>query len=149
MQPETPPLERRGRIIIADDHELARLGLRTMLQPEPGPQVLEKAILLADEVDAEGPRRQAEADRLHAKDDEQTAHDQRMDIQITSEDRNVNEHEQGDERAGEQHDQPWQQEEKRRVVDENDTQVPPAIAKRRELRVADARMKLDRNLSDV
>src|SRR6266576_101645 len=114
-----------------------------MLQPEPRAQLLEKLILLADEVDAEGPRGQAEADRLHAQDDEQTAHDQRVHVEITAEDRNVNEYEQGDERAGKQHDQPWQQEEKRRVVDENDAQVPPAVAKWRELRVADARMKLD------
>src|SRR3981081_451496 len=40
MEPETPPLERRGRIIIADDHELARLGLRTMLEPEPDLEVI-------------------------------------------------------------------------------------------------------------
>jgi len=43
MQPETPPLERRGRIIIADDHELARLGLRTMLEPEPDLEVIGEA----------------------------------------------------------------------------------------------------------
>ena len=43
MEPETPPLERRGRIIIADDHELARLGLRTMLEPEPDLEVIGEA----------------------------------------------------------------------------------------------------------
>jgi len=43
MQPETAELERRGRIIIADDHELARLGLRTMLEPEPDLEVIGEA----------------------------------------------------------------------------------------------------------
>src|SRR5258706_10942464 len=43
MQPETTQLERRGRIIIADDHELARLGLRTMLEPEPDLEVIGEA----------------------------------------------------------------------------------------------------------
>src|SRR6266581_7124162 len=43
MQPDAPVSERRGRIIIADDHELARLGLRTMLEPEPDLQVIGEA----------------------------------------------------------------------------------------------------------
>ena len=38
----------------------------------------------------------------------------------------------------------WQQEEKRRVVDEDHAKVPPAVAERRQLRVADARVELDR-----
>jgi DNA-binding NarL/FixJ family response regulator len=36
-------LTRNGRIIIADDHELARLGLRTMLMPEPDLEVVGEA----------------------------------------------------------------------------------------------------------
>src|ERR1700704_2465881 len=43
MQPDAPVSERRGRIIIADDHELARLGLRTMLEPEPDLEVIGEA----------------------------------------------------------------------------------------------------------
>ncbi len=43
MQPEAPEPGRRGRIIIADDHELARLGLRTMLEPEPDLEVIGEA----------------------------------------------------------------------------------------------------------
>src|SRR6202171_2480692 len=43
MQAETPALVRSGRIIIADDHELARLGLRTMLEPEPDLEVIGEA----------------------------------------------------------------------------------------------------------
>src|SRR3977135_3169350 len=43
MQPEIQKPERRGRIIIADDHELARLGLRTMLEPEPDLEVIGEA----------------------------------------------------------------------------------------------------------
>jgi DNA-binding NarL/FixJ family response regulator len=43
MQPEIGELERRGRIIIADDHELARLGLRTMIEPEPDLEVIGEA----------------------------------------------------------------------------------------------------------
>src|SRR5437763_7060276 len=43
MQPDAPVSERRGRIIIADDHELARLGLRTMLEPEPDLEVVGEA----------------------------------------------------------------------------------------------------------
>jgi len=35
--------QRGGRIIIADDHELARLGLRTMLLPEPDLEVVGEA----------------------------------------------------------------------------------------------------------
>src|SRR3981189_3206691 len=31
------------RVIIADDHELARLGLRTMLEPEPDLEVIAEA----------------------------------------------------------------------------------------------------------
>jgi DNA-binding NarL/FixJ family response regulator len=34
---------RHARVIIADDHELARLGLRTMLQPEPDLEVVGEA----------------------------------------------------------------------------------------------------------
>src|SRR5256885_14523878 len=43
MQAEIQEPERRGRIIIADDHELARLGLRTMLEPEPDLEVIGEA----------------------------------------------------------------------------------------------------------
>src|SRR5439155_5572566 len=43
MQPEILETARRGRIIIADDHELARLGLRTMLEPEPDLEVIGEA----------------------------------------------------------------------------------------------------------
>jgi DNA-binding NarL/FixJ family response regulator len=51
QQPSTPepptPTSEAGeaprRIIIADDHELARLGLRTMLQPEPDLEVVAEA----------------------------------------------------------------------------------------------------------
>jgi len=47
MQHETsesaPPGSRPGRVIIADDHELARLGLRTMLEPEPDLEVVGEA----------------------------------------------------------------------------------------------------------
>src|SRR5712691_11653080 len=34
---------RRARVVIADDHELARLGLRTMLVPEPDLEVVGEA----------------------------------------------------------------------------------------------------------
>src|SRR6202171_1383419 len=43
MQPESAEPGRRGRVIIADDHELARLGLRTMLEPEPDLEVIGEA----------------------------------------------------------------------------------------------------------
>jgi DNA-binding NarL/FixJ family response regulator len=44
MRPESPTaLARAGRVIIADDHELARLGLRTMLMPEPDLEVVGEA----------------------------------------------------------------------------------------------------------
>src|SRR6266571_8337367 len=43
MQAETPEPARRRRVIIADDHELARLGLRTMLEPEPDLEVIGEA----------------------------------------------------------------------------------------------------------
>ena len=44
MQAEAPEPARRGRVIIADDHELARLGLRTMLEPEPDLEVIGEAV---------------------------------------------------------------------------------------------------------
>src|SRR5256885_13558097 len=43
MQAETPEPARRGRVIIADDHELARHGLGTMLEPEPDLEVIGEA----------------------------------------------------------------------------------------------------------
>src|SRR3979409_2578204 len=43
MEPEVRQPSRRGRVIIADDHELARLGLRTMLEPEPDLEVVGEA----------------------------------------------------------------------------------------------------------
>jgi DNA-binding NarL/FixJ family response regulator len=43
MEPEILELPPRGRVIIADDHELARLGLRTMLEPEPDLEVVGEA----------------------------------------------------------------------------------------------------------
>src|SRR6266849_3679880 len=43
MEPEMLGPSRRGRVIIADDHELARLGLRTMLEPEPDLEVVGEA----------------------------------------------------------------------------------------------------------
>jgi DNA-binding NarL/FixJ family response regulator len=43
MAETEPPGSRRGRVIIADDHELARLGLRTMLEPEPDLEVVGEA----------------------------------------------------------------------------------------------------------
>src|SRR5215510_15683174 len=48
---------KRARVIIADDHELARLGLRTMLVPEPDLDVVGEAatgretVALADELE--------------------------------------------------------------------------------------------------
>jgi DNA-binding NarL/FixJ family response regulator len=46
MPPEPEPAEvgaSRARLLIADDHELARLGLRTMLAPEPDIEVVGEA----------------------------------------------------------------------------------------------------------
>jgi DNA-binding NarL/FixJ family response regulator len=43
MEPEVVAPAQRGRVIIADDHELARLGLRTMLEPEPDLEVVGEA----------------------------------------------------------------------------------------------------------
>src|SRR5438874_13014673 len=43
MEPELVEPPRRGRVIIADDHELARLGLRTMLEPETDLEVIGEA----------------------------------------------------------------------------------------------------------
>jgi DNA-binding NarL/FixJ family response regulator len=37
------PQAQRARVVIADDHELARLGLRTMLLPEPDLEVVGEA----------------------------------------------------------------------------------------------------------
>ena len=42
QEPEHPRPE-RARVVIADDHELARLGLRTMLVPEPDLEVVGEA----------------------------------------------------------------------------------------------------------
>jgi DNA-binding NarL/FixJ family response regulator len=45
-EPELEPVEigaGRARLLIADDHELARLGLRTMLAPEPDLEVVGEA----------------------------------------------------------------------------------------------------------
>ncbi len=39
----TADVQKRARVIIADDHELARLGLRTMLVPEPDLEVVGEA----------------------------------------------------------------------------------------------------------
>jgi DNA-binding NarL/FixJ family response regulator len=50
VESEAPPAERRGRVIIADDHELARLGLRTMLVPEPDLEVVGEAATGRDAV---------------------------------------------------------------------------------------------------
>jgi DNA-binding NarL/FixJ family response regulator len=40
---EAAPRARPARVLIADDHELARLGLRTMLEPEPDLEVVGEA----------------------------------------------------------------------------------------------------------
>src|ERR671931_824613 len=42
QEPEHPRPE-RARVVIADDHELARLGLRTMLVPEPDLEIVGEA----------------------------------------------------------------------------------------------------------
>lgn len=42
---------KRARIIIADDHELARMGLRTMLAPEPDLEVVGEAATGREAVD--------------------------------------------------------------------------------------------------
>ncbi len=42
ISPATPP-QRVARILIADDHALARAGLRAMLAPEPDLQVVGEA----------------------------------------------------------------------------------------------------------
>jgi DNA-binding NarL/FixJ family response regulator len=49
MQPQSE--QQRGRIIIADDHELARLGLRTMLLPEPDLEVVGEAATGREAID--------------------------------------------------------------------------------------------------
>jgi len=43
VEPEAPAPRRPARVIIADDHELSRLGLRTMLQPEADFEVVAEA----------------------------------------------------------------------------------------------------------
>ena len=45
------PQAPRARVVIADDHELARLGLRTMLQPEPDLEVVGEATTGREAVD--------------------------------------------------------------------------------------------------
>jgi DNA-binding NarL/FixJ family response regulator len=46
--------ERRYRVLIADDHELARLGLRTMLMPETDLEVVGEAATGREAVDLSG-----------------------------------------------------------------------------------------------
>jgi DNA-binding NarL/FixJ family response regulator len=46
LEPESGPVQQAQaprRVVIADDHELARLGLRTMLTPEPDLEVVGEA----------------------------------------------------------------------------------------------------------
>jgi NarL family two-component system response regulator LiaR len=51
VEPEIVEPPHRGRVIIADDHELARLGLRTMLAPEPDLEVVGEAATGREAVD--------------------------------------------------------------------------------------------------
>ena len=104
-----------------------------VLEPQPGSKPPKDLILLADEVDAESARRKSCSDRLNSDQDEQAADDLRVDVQAPAEDRDMHEHEQRDQRPREQHHDARQKEEKCRVVDEDDTQVPPAVPKRLEL----------------
>src|SRR2546430_11276606 len=71
-----------------------------------------------------------------------------MHIEVATEDRHVHKHKERYQRTRKEHDGARQNEEERRVVNEDHPKVSPAIAERRELRITDARVELDRNFAD-
>ena len=93
-------------------------------------------------------RAQAEADQLRADDHQQRAADQRVDEQPAAGDGHVGEHEQHQDAPSAEQDEPGNEEQEGRAVDEHQPQVPPAVAERRELRLAAARVERDRQLAD-
>src|SRR5205814_304360 len=96
----------------------ARMARRSSRRlPNPRPQRLEELVLLADEVDAERSSRQAESDRLHTEQDQQTPEDQGVHVEVAAEDRHVHEDEQRDDRPDQKHHRARQEKEKRRVID--------------------------------
>ena len=141
---QRPNTNAKSTTPVSDDD---RCQQQPVLEPEPRAQPIERFVLVADEVGAVRPSAQTEADRLDAEEDQEAAQDQGVDVEAAPKYRYLHEHEQRDERAGAEHDGAREHEEEGRVVDEDDAQVSPAVAKRRELRRADSRMELDRYLS--
>src|SRR5262245_27973924 len=102
-----------------------------MLELEAGAQPLQELVAFADEVDAEDARAESETDRLNAEKDEQAPDDQRVNEQVASEEWYLHENEQRDERPRGEHDQSRDQKEERRVVDDDESEVPPSVAEGR------------------
>ena len=79
----------------------------------------------------------------------QRAADHRVDVPLAPEERDVGQDPRHHDRPERGQDGAGQQEEVLRAVDEQEAQVPPAVAPGRELRLARARVVLDRELPDV
>ena len=120
-----------------------------MLQPEPSLHAIEPWIGLAHLEDAERAPTQAEAHHLGAHDDQQRAHDQRVDEELTTEERHMREDGDHRQRAEHRHHRAGDDEQEGRAVDENEAQMAPTVTQRRELRLAGPRVILDRELADV
>ena len=65
-----------------------------MLEAEARAGAVEELVLPSDEVGVVGASADPKVDRLHAEDDEQAAENQRVRLEVASEDRNVPEDEQ-------------------------------------------------------
>src|SRR5207247_3827991 len=104
---------------------------------------------LTEVIDGVRPPAEPEADQLRADHCEQRAGDQRVDVEAVTDDRDVAEHEPHHERTEAEEQEAGQNEQESRVVDEHQTKMAPAVAERGELRLAAARMKRDRQLTDL
>ena len=94
-------------------------------------------------------RAQPERDDLRADDQQQRAADQRVDVPLAAEHVDARQDQQRDERAEQRHHGARQDEQVVGRVHEQEAQVPPAVAEARQLRLAAARVVLDRELADV
>ncbi len=119
-----------------------------VLELEACAHPVKPAVPLAHEVGAVGVGADAERHDLGADDRQQRPADQRVDVPVAPEHRERADHDQLDHGAERRHHRSGEDEQVVGRVDEQEAKVAPAVAEARELRLAAARVVLDRELAD-
>ena len=149
-KPPTAQLTKIASSVTMPARSRTQPASEAVLEPEPSVRSLDQRVGLAEMGGGERAREDPELDDLHAQQDRDMQSEERVDLPGAAEDR----HGAGREREApitpeqEQH-QPGHEVQPARAVEEHELHVAPGVAEAVQLRLADARVVVDRDLADA